>query len=349
MAPVSSNHEATFAAGPLYRSKRFYTDSAEEACSFVSNIFCPHQLRPAEATGIKSFEMKHARFGRSSSLNYLKYGAPVSVVPGEMRDVFNVQLQLGGTTRTVCADSQADIGMGMAGVLSPTCHVSMDWSADSAMLIYSVTREAVEEKLQAILGGYLADPVVFKPVMDLKSEKGSRWARQLSFLQYELEVADDFMASKLAGENFEEGLILALLYSQQHNYTQALTHGLSPAAPVHVKRAEDYIRANAHQNITIDDLADISGVSARTLFEGFKRFRSTSPMKFLRDIRLAKVHEDLMSAGPNVTVTELAMKWGFSQLGRFSGGYKAMFGKTPSETLQEARQLKRYISGHQLQ
>ena len=52
----------------------------------------------------------------------------------------------------------------------------------------------------------------------------------------------------------------------------------------------------------------------------------------LRRIRLQLVRRDLLAAGPEERVTDVAMRWGFYHLGRFSRLYAAQFGELPSAT-----------------
>jgi transcriptional regulator GlxA family with amidase domain len=81
-------------------------------------------------------------------------------------------------------------------------------------------------------------------------------------------------------------------------------------------------------------MAEYAGVSSRSLFTGFRRYRNTSPMTYLKEIRLRRVNEELqrLSSGSD-TVTAVAFRWGFSHLGHFTTDYKRRFGESPSETL----------------
>ena len=80
-----------------------------------------------------------------------------------------------------------------------------------------------------------------------------------------------------------------------------------------------------------------SGASARALYEGFRRFRATTPMAMLRTVRLEHVRAELQSAKPNEKITDIAYKWGIAHLGRFAAEYRARFGEMPSETLRRKR------------
>ena len=99
-------------------------------------------------------------------------------------------------------------------------------------------------------------------------------------------------------------------------------------------RAEELIRSHPERPITVGDLIATSGVSARTLFEGFQRFRGTTPMALLRTVRLERVRADLETAPPSENIAGIAFKWGIVHLGRFARDYRRRFGELPSHTLR---------------
>ncbi|RMF10032.1 MAG: AraC family transcriptional regulator [Alphaproteobacteria bacterium] len=331
--PENPYEELKPGAMPLGRYSAFRSSDLDEAREFVGSIFCPHRLEVSIPRKSADVRMNHAP-AAGVSLNYLQYGAPVNIVPGELGHFFLVQVQLKGGTMVRCGSRTAEIGPAHASVLSPTEYTDMHWTEDAAELIVRLERDAVERQLSALLGQHLPEPIVFDLAMSCETGPAGSWWRAVRFLAAELELSENVLSSPLAVKQFEQTLICSLLYSQPHNYTEALKHGLSTAAPRHVKRVEEYIHAHAQDPITIEDLTEVAGVSARTLFAGFKRFRGTSPMKYLRDVRLKRVRQDLERAGDNETVTDIAMRWGFGQLGRFAVEYKKEFGESPSETLR---------------
>jgi len=320
---------------PLQDYQLFASTNIDETREFVGNVFCPHRLTPSTRTTQLDAQMHHARVSDHSSLNFLKYGAQVIVEPGALQDFFNVQIQLSGNVNTRCGRQTENICAGDAAVLSPTEYVSMDWNPDSSMLIYRADRKLVEQKLSGLLYDRLHEPIVFETKMNHHTDSAAGWLRAVRFLLNELERNTGFLNFPNAAANFDESLILSLLYGQQHNYSHRLLDGTANAAPAHVKRVEAYILANAGNAVSIEDLTHVSQVSARALFSAFKDFRGTSPMRFLRRVRLEHVRRDLLDASEKSNITEIAFRWGFLQLGRFSGEYRECYGELPSETLRK--------------
>ena len=59
-----------------------------------------------------------------------------------------------------------------------------------------------------------------------------------------------------------------------------------------------------------------------------------SPMQLLRNLRLDKIRQELLSASVDSNVSEVAMRWGYTHLGRFAAAYRKRFGEAPNETRQ---------------
>ncbi|UPJ48932.1 helix-turn-helix domain-containing protein [Bradyrhizobium sp. 200] len=114
--------------------------------------------------------------------------------------------------------------------------------------------------------------------------------------------------------------------------------GDAPApVPGLIRRAERFMAENAARPITVLDVAAHLGISLRSLQAGFRQWRSTTPNVFLRRLRLQLVRDGLQRSNAELNVTMLALRYGFSHLGRFSGYYRVTFGEMPSETLRRRR------------
>jgi AraC-like DNA-binding protein len=103
------------------------------------------------------------------------------------------------------------------------------------------------------------------------------------------------------------------------------------------RRAIEYVD-HLMEPITTVELAQKVGVCQRTLEYGFREVLGIPPAKYLRFHRLNHVCRELSAADPRrVTVTQIAMNWGFLHPGRFSGAYLMHFGELPSATLARIR------------
>ena len=118
---------------------------------------------------------------------------------------------------------------------------------------------------------------------------------------------------------------------------------LTPAAPrdrrdasaATVRRATAFIDEHAGQDITVADIAAAACVTVRSIQLAFRRELDATPTAYLRTVRLARAHRELVEAGPGQeTVTAVAYRWGFSSASRFSARYRETYGVNPKQTLE---------------
>ena len=82
------------------------------------------------------------------------------------------------------------------------------------------------------------------------------------------------------------------------------------------------------------DLAAGIGVSDRWVRAAFREVYGVSASAYFRARAIDGARRELRSATSDSTsVTEVAMRWGFWHLGRFSATYRSYVGELPSETL----------------
>jgi transcriptional regulator GlxA family with amidase domain len=102
-----------------------------------------------------------------------------------------------------------------------------------------------------------------------------------------------------------------------------------------LRQAVAFIHENADADIGLEDIAAVGNVTPRSVQYAFRRHLGTTPLEYLRRVRLDRAHRDLQAADPATdTVTAIAGRWGFAHAGRFSLVYKATFGTAPSATLR---------------
>ena len=101
-----------------------------------------------------------------------------------------------------------------------------------------------------------------------------------------------------------------------------------------LREAAEYVHAYADQAITPADVANAVGMHTRTLQQAMSTHLGMSPTSYLRQVRLDRAHRELLDASPReALVSEVARRWGFGNLGRFSAAYLARFGEYPRDTL----------------
>ncbi|RSS33793.1 helix-turn-helix transcriptional regulator [Streptomyces sp. WAC08241] len=103
-----------------------------------------------------------------------------------------------------------------------------------------------------------------------------------------------------------------------------------------LRRAVAFIEDNAHRDIGLADIAAAAYVTPRAAQYAFNRHAGTTPLGYLRRVRLDRAHAELKAAAPGTTVSAVAMKWGFAHQGRFAAAYRDAYGVPPSATLQDA-------------
>jgi AraC family ethanolamine operon transcriptional activator len=102
-----------------------------------------------------------------------------------------------------------------------------------------------------------------------------------------------------------------------------------------VQRAEEWLTDHPWQPLGVRQLAQHIGVSPRHLYRSFHAAVGVSPAKYLKRYRMTQARLDLQGADPaETTVTDVAVSWGFWELGRFAVEYRGLFGEAPSQTLR---------------
>jgi len=113
--------------------------------------------------------------------------------------------------------------------------------------------------------------------------------------------------------------------------------GPLPSALKIVRQVEEYLDARPGEPIHISEICHHLHASRRTLHRAFHEALGTGPIAFLRHRRLCAAHTALRAPGDIRTISNIAMQFGFQNLGRFAGYYHQLFGEYPSETRQRYR------------
>ncbi|MFE4519285.1 AraC family transcriptional regulator [Kitasatospora sp. NPDC056783] len=305
-------------------------ESIEELRHVVGERLAPHKLA---VLGEQRFAGRFHSFHEGAVALYdLGYGAPVRLWTGELPDFYNVILPHAGGGRVVSNGAELSSTMSVAG---PGDQVTMDWDAGALNGALAMSRQAVEQALAVRLGEVPQEPPRFDPVLDPTDPAVRSWLR-LAYLFREFAVSELAQRSPLAVRHFEKLLIHGLLDVQPHSLGRGGTGGGPAPLPSALRRATDYCAEHAGEALSVADIARAARMSLRTLREGFRRHLDTTPLAYLRRVRLDRAHHDLLAIAAGRargTVTEVACRWGFTHLGRFSADYRRAYGRSPSQTL----------------
>jgi len=94
----------------------------------------------------------------------------------------------------------------------------------------------------------------------------------------------------------------------------------------------EYIKSKSSTLVTMHELCSITGRSERTLQRSFKAHYNVTIQEFIKFFRLHEVHKTLLNPLNKESISSIALRHGFTHLGRFSQEYKHFFRETPSQT-----------------
>jgi AraC-like DNA-binding protein len=198
--------------------------------------------------------------------------------------------------------------------------MSLKWSIEEAKCAIS-----------SVFGSVPLAELPSMPVFDLHDDRGEVIRRLLSAIARDLSCTKS--PSTLAAELMSEA-VLRMMFEPLLDRVGKIPNHTGPA-PRAVKQAIEYMRANAGEPIRIRDIADACYVTPRTLENGFKDFKGTTPIAYLRQLRLEAVRRELKNSQSTARISEIARRWGFVDLGRFAERYRRAFGELPSETVRK--------------
>lgn len=160
-------------------------------------------------------------------------------------------------------------------------------------------RAALNRRLQALLDEACADPQRLR-----RAEFAERWElRVLDALLGEIEIVAE--------------------------------RGSAPWRRRAAHRAEAYLRDACDRPVSISELCLETGAPKRTLMLGFLEAFGLPPIAYHKRLRLNQARRELLRARRGeVTVSAVALRWGFEHFGRFSVDYRQMFNESPAQTLR---------------
>jgi AraC-like DNA-binding protein len=265
------------------------------------------------------------------------FDADTSIDCGEVCSTYRVFLVRSGRAAGVHRGLPAGGCAGTAAVYAPEGLSALQWDASTEILLFKMNRYAVEDALSDALGRQLTSQPDFAPLLPIHTASAQSWLNMLVLFAEQFCRPDGLVHQPLVGMPFVDSLLRGFLVAAEHSHRNALLGHDGSTTPRAIRAAIDVIEAEAHLPLTLSSIAARSQVSVRSLQQGFKRHLDTSPMAYLRDVRLRRAHQHLLDSDPSiVTVASVAYRWGFTNLGRFAAAHAARYSEPPVTTLRRS-------------
>ena len=96
-----------------------------------------------------------------------------------------------------------------------------------------------------------------------------------------------------------------------------------------ILQAQLWLQDNFQQRVKLDELAAQCDMSVRNFNRRFKSATGKSPLRYLQEVRLGVARELLQNS--NLSISEIAYRIGYQDLGHFSDLFKKLFAATPHD------------------
>lgn len=298
----------------------FESTDVDETREKVSQVMQPHELLPVGRVDNMKAHMDFLRLP-GMGIGAIKFGH-MRVNVDAIEGYHLVLFCLSGSGRIFAENSNAvDVDARHGYYVPPGAPFRAEFSEDCEQFVMRINDDTW--RVQA--GGASSRLNV---AIDLSKPQMHPWLATINDILTVPGTVELIQGHDAVARSYEQ-LLLNLLFAGQGVQD---AHRAVPAPGI-VKRAERFLRENAAEPLRLEDVAMAAGVPPRTLLASFQRFRNTSPMRFLRDLRLDQARIKLLSDAEGISVTNAALDCGFTHFGRFSRYYAQRFGESPSETL----------------
>jgi AraC-like DNA-binding protein len=307
---------------------------ADEVVHILSRRLAPHRLVPRDPANIRA-RVATLALGPALLVD-LGYGADVEVYPGEFTDLYLVHAATVGTAEMTAGSSRILIHPGNVPISSVGTQPRFRMGSQCRHQTLRIGRTALETHFSRALGRQVTDPVTFSPQVAQDPTFSKAWRALLAHLNEQAALVPQLMAGSRMQSHYFRVALEMLLQGAPHSYSYLLEREPQAAASVrHVRRACDVIESHMGEPLSVTCVARLVGVSVRSLQSGFRRAFGITPLQFIRDRRLERLHAGLQAASPTVSVTDLMLECGIVNFGRFAQYYRRRFGCRPSQTLQK--------------
>ena len=272
----------------------------------------------------------------SLRLGRVWYNSAIEATFGELQHCYYLNVPAAGAMRATHRGQTLDITAGHGAVYHPTGSVHVRTSDDFDSYAIRIDRNTLRASLETLLEHPVHDVPDLDLDLDLTRGAGASWSGLVAALTQGSARRDTLFSQPLLAAPLHDALITGLLHVAGHRWRTELERPVPSWAPQPVTRAMQVMRDQPGFPHTPTTLAAEAGISVRALHNGFRRHLDSTPMNYLRQLRLQRAHDELTSADTrDTTVNQIAHRWGFPHQSRFAEIYQRRYGQTPSMTLRQ--------------
>ncbi len=306
----------------------------DEVVQVLSRYLAPHRLLPRDSRSIR------ARVGtlplHTALLVDVGYGTEVDVHAGELTDIYLVHASMAGTTQMSTGNRTILVHENNVPISSVGMEPRFRMGARCRHLTLRITRATLEAHFSNALGITLSRPVIFGSQAAEDPGFSRAWRNLLTHLREQVALVPRLISARRMQSHYLAAALEMLLRGTVHTYSDALDREPGkPASVWYVGRACEVIEACLGEALSVACIAHEIGVSSRSLQNGFRRYLGITPVQYIRERRLERLHASLQSAEATSSVTDLMLGCGIVNFGRFARHYQQRFGCKPSQTLHQ--------------
>lgn len=262
------------------------TQSVDELSECLAKIYAEPKVALAPGTKIFSASVNYIGL-QHVSLSYAAF-SPAMQMEFPAVDQFLQLIPTRGKAEISSGSNTAILKPGDCALVSPDTGYRASYPADRGLLLLSIDARALTAKLTAMAGIDVNKPLRMELQQDSTQPVARALREYIGLLVDVLNTANGPLPKWWVAQA-EELVMTMLLFGHRHNYSDLLEGRQSlDVAEWQVRRVEEYIEANWQQPITLEDLAEVSGVSAIDLCDTFQKVRGYSPVEFAFRVRSAR-------------------------------------------------------------
>lgn len=316
--------------------EQFKTADPERAHEFLRQEYAEHSVRFSGSP--EGFTFVHTETSaRRFSLRRIRHSMASVAEVDSLGGMLIVQQILGGRLEFDDGHDTVRASRSQPVLLPPSRPVRIEW--DDLDVGFVTLDPAALARCVAGADGIDPAGLEFISMEPVSAQMGRHWQSVVRHVARDVLPNAEAIASPLICGQTERLLAATLLATFPNTALDALmdvTASATVVEPTALRRAVAFIDAHAGEDIGIAEIADAARIGRRGLQRAFRHYRDTTPMEYLRRVRLDHAHRELQAADParGDTVIAVATRWGFTHAGRFSVVYHEAYGCSPSQTLR---------------